>query len=122
MKRSGDLGAGPRRGRTVDRSYRTVMTIGDWIDQRERPVPSEFRSHLSVGGPASPHILLRAAEREITGCTVENPRDLGAAFSLLAADAYVTYACALAMMEDADASRLTETARRVAHGWWEHLR
>lgn len=98
------------------------MTIGDWIDRRERPVPHEFRDHLSVAGPASPDTLLTAAEREITGCTVQNPRDLGAAFSLLAADAYVTYACALAMMEDADASTLTETARRVAYGWWEQLR
>ena len=98
------------------------MTIGEWIDGRERPVPVEFRPHLSAGDPVSPEALLTAAEREVSGCAVESPRDRSAAFTLLAADAYVTYACTLAMMEDADASTLRGAARRVAHGWWDHLR
>ena len=95
------------------------MTIGEWIDGRKRPVPAEFRPHLSAGGPVSPDALLKAAEQEVAGSAAGNPRDRSAAFTLLAADAYVTYACALAMMEDADASALKETARRVAHGWWD---
>lgn len=97
------------------------MTIGQWIDGRERAVPNEFRPHLSAGGPVSPDTLLAAAEREVTGCAVENPRDRRAAFTLLAADAYVTYACELAMMQDADAATLKGTAQRVAHGWWDSL-
>ena len=97
------------------------MTIGEWIDRRERPVPPEFRPHLSASGPVSSDALLAAAERRVTGCGVENARDRRAAFSLLAADAYVTYACTLAMMEDTDASTLRGTARRVARGWWESL-
>ncbi|MCY4572048.1 MAG: hypothetical protein OXF01_04535 [Gemmatimonadetes bacterium] len=97
------------------------MTIGEWIDGRVRPVPVEFRPHLSVGGPVSPDGLLAAAERKFTDCAVDSPRDRGAAFSLLAADACVTYACTLAMTEDADASTLRGAARRVAHGWWDSL-
>ena len=106
---------------TVDTADGAVATINEWIDQRERPVPPEFRPHLSADGPVSPDALLTGAEREVTGCAVENPRDRKAAFALLAADAYVTYACTLVMMEDADASTLKGTARRVAHRWWESL-
>ncbi|MDE2654817.1 MAG: hypothetical protein F4087_06280 [Gemmatimonadetes bacterium] len=97
------------------------MTIGQWIDGRERAVPDEFRPHLSAGGPVSPDALLAAAEREVTGCAVENPRDRSAAFTLLAADAYVTYACALMIVEGAGASTLKGTAQRVARGWWDNL-
>lgn len=98
------------------------MTIGEWIDRSERPVPAEFRPHLSAGGPVSPDTLLAAAEREVSGCAAGNPRDRRTAFSLLAADAYVTCACALAIVEGAEVPALAKTARRVAHGWWEYLR
>ena len=97
-------------------------SIGDWIDRRARPVPAELRPHLSATGPVSPDALLAAAEREVEGCAPGNPRDREAAFELLAADAYVTYACALATERGADASTLRGIARRVAHGWWERLR
>ncbi len=99
----------------------TMVTIGEWIDQRPSPVPSELRPHLSASVPVSPDALLVAAEREVTGCAAGSPRDRRAAFTLLAADAYVTYACALAMMEGADAVMLKRVARRVAHGWRDVL-
>lgn len=97
------------------------MTIAEWIDRRQRPVPLEFRSHLCAAGPLSLHSLLSAAEEEVAKCAARRPRDRSAAFHLLAADAYLTYAIALAVSRDADAATLRGAVRRVARGWLERL-
>lgn len=98
------------------------MTIGEWIDQRERPIPRKFRRSLGAGGPVSLRALIGAAEQEVSKCAPHTPRDREAAFRLLAADAYVTFACVLAVTEGGDAGTLREAARQVARGWWERLR
>ncbi len=97
------------------------MTIGEWIDRRERPVPGEFRPLLGAAGTASLHGLLGAAEEEVANCAARAPGDRQAAFHLLAADAYVTYASMLAVVEGAGAEALREAVDRVARGWWERL-
>ena len=122
MKRGGDIPDGRGKVGPVNPADGPAGTIGEWIDRSERPVPAEFRPHLSAGGPVSPDTLLAAAEQEVRGCAAGNPRDRRTAFSLLAADAYVTCACALAIEEGAEVPALAETARRVAQGWWEYLR
>ena len=94
------------------------MNIGAWIDRQGRQVPPEFRPRLLATGPVSPGALLAAAEREASSCAAGDPGDRESAFSLLAADAYVTYACQLALVDGADASTLVDMAKRVAHGWW----
>ncbi len=122
MKGGGDMGDGRGGAGGFAAEDGMTVSIGEWIDRSERPVPAEFRPHLSAGGPVSPDTLLAAAEREVSGCAAGNPRDRRTAFSLLAADAYVTYACALAIVEGAEVPALARTARRVAHGWWGYLR
>ena len=98
------------------------MTIGEWIDRRVRQVPPEFRPHLTAAGPVSLDALLAAAEREVEVGMAQAPRDRTAAFALLAADAYVTYACEVAIAEGGDGASLGDVVRRVAHGWRERLR
>lgn len=92
------------------------MTIGEWIDARDRPVPDAFRRHLDVSGSASLDALLTAAEAELAASGGGASRDRASAFSLLAADAYVTYACLWALTEGAprDLLRVTE---RIAGAW-----
>ena len=100
---------------------RAALTIDKWIDRQAHRVPEEFRPSLAARGPVSPETLLAAAEAEVADCAVESPRNARAALALLAADAYVTYACALATTEGADSRMLRSTAERVARGWWERL-
>ena len=97
------------------------MNIDAWIDRQGRQVPTEFRPRLPATGPVSPDALLAAAELEVACCAAGDPGDRESAFSLLAADAYVTYACQLALVDGADASTLMDMAQRVAQGWWKGL-
>ena len=97
------------------------MTIGEWIDRRGRPVPADFRPLLGAAGPVSLDGLLGAAEEEVANCAALATGDRQAAFHLLAADAYVTYASMLAVVESGDAEALREVVGRVARGWWERL-
>lgn len=92
------------------------MTIGAWIDGCSRPSPDAFRSHLTADDPVSLDALLDAAQAELGACAGGASPDRTAAFSLLAADAYVTYACLWAVTEGApgDLSRITE---RIAREW-----
>lgn len=98
------------------------MTIDEWMDGQEPAVPAEFRPWLAAAGPLSVDALLDAADSEVTKCAAHSSRDRRAAFHLLAADAYLTYACALGVAQGADGAALGELARRVARRWWERLR
>ena len=93
------------------------MTIGEWIDHRERPVPAAFRSRLNGDGPISTASFLAAADVEIRAFAERSPRDRAAAFSLLAADAYITYACLQALLEGGGSKALQEITRRIAQSW-----
>ena len=92
------------------------MTISEWIDGRRRPVPDAFRSRLDAEGLVSLEALLDAAEAELHACEGGASSDRAAAFSLLAADAYFTYACLWAMTEG-DAGDLGRIAERIAQAW-----
>ena len=92
------------------------MTIAEWIDRQDRPVPAAFRSYLNAEGPISLANLLAAAESKMRAYTTGDTRDRRAGFALLAADAYLTYACLRAVRESGGSSlhRITE---RVAREW-----
>ena len=92
------------------------MTIAEWIDRQSRPVPAAFRSHLNADGPVSLDALIAAAEAELHACEVGAARDRAAAFSLLAADAYFSYACLWALTEG-EAGDLRLIAERIVRAW-----
>ena len=92
------------------------MTIGDWIDGRDRSVPDAFRGHLKARGPVSLEALVRAAEAELHACGGGASRDRTAAFALLAADAYVTYACLWAITKGKPPD-LRRIAERITRAW-----
>ena len=75
------------------------MTIGEWIDSRRGSVPSALRSRLRAQGRVSLTALLGAAMAELEAVERGDPADRATAFSLLAADAYVTYASLWEMTE-----------------------
>lgn len=91
------------------------MTIAAWIGQRDRSVPDALRVRLRANAPVSLAALLRAGEEELTASVHEGGRP--AAFSLLAADAYVTYACLWAVLEGEDQRALRRVTERLVRGW-----
>lgn len=93
---------------------RTPATIVDWIDAQEPTVPQAFRPYLETCGPASPDGFASAAAVAMKACADADPGDRAAAFSLLAADAFVTYACQLALLNGGGGSELRRIARQVA--------
>ena len=92
------------------------MTIAEWIDRRNRPVPAAFRTFLNADGPASLANLLAAAETEMRAYATGDSRNRDAGFALLAADAYLTYAC-LWMVRESGGSSLDRITERVAREW-----
>lgn len=92
-----------------------AMTIPEWIARRERSVPDAFRFCLRAEAPASLASLVHAAEAELAA--YDDAGDRTAAYALLAADAYITYACLWAVLEEDDCGTLREVAERVVRGW-----
>ena len=93
------------------------MTIAEWIDRRDRPVPAAFRSFLTAEGPVSVADLLDAAETELRAYHAGDMRDREAAFALLAADAYLTYAC-LRAVTGSGPDELAGITERIAGAPW----
>lgn len=91
------------------------MTIAAWIGQRDRSVPGALRIRLRADVPVSLATLLRAGEEELAASVRQGGRP--AAFSLLAADAYVTYACLWAVLEGEDRAALRQVTERLVRGW-----
>ncbi len=94
------------------------MTIGEWIDRSGRPVPAALRRLLDAEGVVSAERLLQAAEREAPACSTGVPRDQASAFSLLGADAYITYACLWAVQNGGASRDLRGMTTRVAEAGW----
>lgn len=92
------------------------MTIAEWIDRRDRPVPAGFRTFLNADGPVSLDNVLAAAETEMRAYSTGNSRDRRAGFALLAADAYLTYACLWGVRESGGAA-LGDITERIAREW-----
>ena len=91
------------------------MTIAEWVSQRERRVPDAFRFALRADSPVSRAALVDAAEEALVACG--DDRDRRAAYALLAADAYITYACLWAVEEEEDLGTLRDVAERVVRAW-----
>ena len=101
--------------------------VREWVDRRTAPVPERLLSHAAFSRhlteePVSTEALLRAAEAEIVACNPDSARDREAAFSLLAADSYITYACLWTVRESADADdlirSLEQITARIGHVEW----
>ena len=92
----------------------TPVAIAEWIDERQPPVPPAFRLYLEAPGPASPDGFAAAAAAAMEACARRDPKDRAAAFSLLAADAFITYACQLVLLNRDGGPELRRLARRVA--------
>lgn len=95
-----------------------ALTIGEWVDRRERPVPEPLRLRLTADGPVSANTLVGAARQEARACAAGSRRDRDAAFGLLAADAYITYACLWIVLNNGGSDELKQVARRVAGAAW----
>jgi hypothetical protein len=66
-----------------------------WLDERLPPIPKEFRGRLrrESGEGGTTDGLTRAAIEDLRVALARPGRDRGAAFYLLASDAYASYAC-----------------------------
>ncbi|MYB07659.1 MAG: hypothetical protein F4Y24_15050 [Gemmatimonadetes bacterium] len=104
--------------REDDPSGVAALTFGEWIDRRERPVPEPLRRHLNTDGTVTADAMVRAAERAAQACRAGTHRDRDAAFGLLAADAYITYACLWLVVNDGCTDALKSVVRRVAGAAW----
>lgn len=94
------------------------MTIDEWIDRNGRPVPEPLRTSLDAEGTVSAEALLRAAERAASVAETGVPRSRAAAFSLLGADSYITYACLWAVRHSGSSQDLRRMTSRVAGAAW----
>ena len=92
------------------------MTISEWIDRQDHHVPAAFRSFLNAESPVSLNNLLSVAETEMNAYTAGDMRSRNAGFTLLAADAYLTYACLRAVRESRGVA-LGEITERIAREW-----
>lgn len=96
-----------------------ARSIRAWINAQRPPVPPVFRPHLEVAdevsaaGEVSVAALLDAAASAMRSCAERSPRDRAAAFSLLAADAHVTYACLRVLQEGGGARELRHVALQI---------
>lgn len=112
------------------------MKIGDWIDAQDPVVPAGFRASLSAEGPATAAGFAAAAAEAFEKALRAAPgdraagargglrgperavrRDRAAACALLAGDAYLTYACLLALRDDDGATRLEGVAAAQSRQW-----
>ena len=110
-----------RREDPAQRSERG--TLRQWLLDRDPAPPDELLAHPDIGRPeaAGPEgdadggvgLLLAEAERALRDACASAGERRGA-FRLLAADAYLTWACELALERDDPASLLGEIVARVS--------
>lgn len=96
------------------------MTVPvDWLDARRPAVPDGLREWLAVEGevPLSVADLADLGIAALDRAEVARRLDRHAAFELLAADAFVTYACEAAVDEPDVASELLLILDRCAVAW-----
>lgn len=96
-----------------------MTALGDWLDARRPAVPEGLREWLAVDGdPAlSVAALTDLGIAALDRAEVSRRLDRRAAFRLLAADAFLTYACEAAVDEPRVASRLRLILDRCAAAW-----
>ena len=86
-------------------------SLEEWFSERIPDIPAPFLPFLlaGAGGPFSPGDLVARAERSLSQALQESGKGRGAAFHLLAADAFLTYACEVA----AEGSSGTDVPREL---------
>ena len=91
----------------------------DWLDARRPAVPGGLKEWLAVEGevPVSVAALADLGIAALDRAEVSQRLDRHAAFQLLAADAFLTYACEAAVDEPDVASRLHLILDRCAAAW-----
>jgi len=110
--------AGPKQpGKEGNRASHGVP-VDRWIDEQRPPVPAGLRRHLTAGEtagePVSASTLLAAAEAELRAYFRQDSGKRKAAYSLLSADAYLTFACLRVVQERRGGSgELRRIARKI---------
>ncbi len=77
--------------------------LADWIGERTPPAPAEFRSWLPIpenDSELGSEALCRLSVRDLERTLSRPGRSREGGFHLLAADAFLTYACEAATEED----------------------
>jgi hypothetical protein len=94
-----------------------VRTLGEWLTGREPPVPAALLSRM--GGERTPvdaRPLLDALGTEARAAlrdARQGAGERGGAYRLLVADAYLTYACEVALTSEDPAAGLLEVVHEV---------
>ncbi len=94
-----------------------ASTFQEWIERRKSLVPDGFRPFLEDERPDSVEALLATAEAKLDVATGAGARDRDAAFPLLVADAFVTYACLRTILDGGGSEELERIARRIGGRW-----
>ncbi len=70
-------------------------TLEEWLKECEPKIPAPFLPYLSgvSSGPAGIETLIASGEEALSRALGETGQNRAAAFDLLAADAFLTYAC-----------------------------
>lgn len=91
----------------------------DWLDARRPAVPDGLKAWLAIEGevPLSVAVLADLGISALDRAEVARRLDRHAAFQLLAADAFLTYACEAAVEESEVASQLHLILDRCAAAW-----
>lgn len=93
------------------------MSAADrWLEERISGIPETLASHLdrTEGGEGVVEPLLRRGLAALSGARARTGPNREGAFRLLAADAYLTYACEAAAESDEPGAALEEILSRVA--------
>ena len=95
--------------------------VDGWLADRLDEVPEELRTwleaeHADGGEPEVTDELIRRGLAALAGAMARPGRDRKAAFRLLAADAYLTYACEAALEDSEPEPALRELVGRIAAG------
>lgn len=96
-----------------------MTALGPWLDTRRPPVPDGLKEWLAVDDdlPLSVADLADLGIAALDRAAVARRLDRHAALQLLAADAFLTYACEAAIDEPDVASRLHLILDRCAAAW-----
>ena len=96
-----------------------MTTLGDWLEARRPAVPDALKGRLAVEDdlPVSATGLAALGIAALDRADVTRKLDRHAAFELLAADAFLTYACEAAADEPDVASHLHLILDRCAAAW-----
>lgn len=93
------------------------MKIGDWVDASVPAVPTAIRRRLRADGAASAEGFAEAAASAMEEALACGPAERRGAHLLLAADAYVTWACLLALREDDVPAALDRAGEPLRRAW-----